>query len=341
MAVLCRYFFIFIITTIISGCSKVATTEFINSPYSEAGNWYKGNTHTHTTNSDGDSPPATVARWYRDNGYDFLVLTDHNVLTDPDEVLVHGEEFLLIPGEEVSAVHRSPFTGNKPIHVNALDIDELVEPVNDQETLTKTIQANVDAIRDVEGVPHINHPNFRWAFSEPELFEVNNYKLLEIYNGHPLVNNEGNEDHPGMEALWDTMLTKGKLIYGIGVEDAHHFKEFGEDKSNPGRCWVMVQANELDKDSIMHSLEHGRFYFTTGPVIERVLAADQKYFIELDTKGHQVEFISDHGNVLASSTARTSTLKLNGTESYVCAKVYGKNGGYAWTQPVFTKAISE
>ena len=48
-----------------------------------AGRWYKGNTHTHTTESDGDSPPEYVARWYRDHGYDFLVLSDHNVFTDP------------------------------------------------------------------------------------------------------------------------------------------------------------------------------------------------------------------------------------------------------------------
>ena len=26
--------------------------------------WYKGNTHTHTTYSDGDSPPEVVVDWY-------------------------------------------------------------------------------------------------------------------------------------------------------------------------------------------------------------------------------------------------------------------------------------
>src|SRR5512134_2062007 len=30
--------------------------------------WYKGNTHTHTLNSDGDSSPDEVARWYREHG---------------------------------------------------------------------------------------------------------------------------------------------------------------------------------------------------------------------------------------------------------------------------------
>ena len=47
------------------------------------GRWYKGNLHTHTINSDGDSSPDVVARWYKENRYNFLVLSDHNYLTDP------------------------------------------------------------------------------------------------------------------------------------------------------------------------------------------------------------------------------------------------------------------
>ena len=31
--------------------------------------WFKGNTHTHTLNSDGDSSPDDVVRWYRDHRY--------------------------------------------------------------------------------------------------------------------------------------------------------------------------------------------------------------------------------------------------------------------------------
>ena len=30
--------------------------------------WYKGNTHAHTLNSDGDSTPDDVVKWYRENG---------------------------------------------------------------------------------------------------------------------------------------------------------------------------------------------------------------------------------------------------------------------------------
>ena len=43
--------------------------------------WFKGNLHTHTNKSDGDSSPETVVDWYIGNKYDFLVLSDHNHLT--------------------------------------------------------------------------------------------------------------------------------------------------------------------------------------------------------------------------------------------------------------------
>jgi hypothetical protein len=42
--------------------------------------WWKGNLHTHTFWSDGDDFPEMVAEWYRTRGYNFLALTDHNIL---------------------------------------------------------------------------------------------------------------------------------------------------------------------------------------------------------------------------------------------------------------------
>ena len=42
--------------------------------------WWKGNLHTHTLWSDGDDYPEQIAKWYKDHGYQFLTLTDHNCL---------------------------------------------------------------------------------------------------------------------------------------------------------------------------------------------------------------------------------------------------------------------
>jgi hypothetical protein len=44
--------------------------------------WFKGNLHTHSLWSDGNDFPEMIADWYRGHGYDFLALSDHNVLSE-------------------------------------------------------------------------------------------------------------------------------------------------------------------------------------------------------------------------------------------------------------------
>jgi hypothetical protein len=46
--------------------------------------WWKGNLHTHSLWSDGDEFPELAIEWYKSHGYNFLAMTDHNVV--PDEV---------------------------------------------------------------------------------------------------------------------------------------------------------------------------------------------------------------------------------------------------------------
>lgn len=44
------------------------------------GRWWKGNIHTHTTRTDGQCPPEQQITDYCAQGYDFLAITDHNVV---------------------------------------------------------------------------------------------------------------------------------------------------------------------------------------------------------------------------------------------------------------------
>jgi hypothetical protein len=52
--------------------------------------WYKGNVHTHSLWSDGDDFPEMIMEWYKSRGYDFLSLSDHNILAA-------GEKWVTIP----------------------------------------------------------------------------------------------------------------------------------------------------------------------------------------------------------------------------------------------------
>ena len=64
--------------------------------------WYKGNLHTHTTDSDGECPPEEVVRRYRERGYDFIAITDHHLYSDYHEQY-GGEDFLILPAVEAAA----------------------------------------------------------------------------------------------------------------------------------------------------------------------------------------------------------------------------------------------
>lgn len=297
--------------------------------------WYKGNTHTHTINSDGDSTPDEVVRWYREHGYNFLVLSDHNFLTAIDGLnAVYGaeEQFLVIRGEEVSDKF-----GDKPIHVNGLNVERLIQPQGGK-SVVEIIQRNVDAIRNARGVPHINHPNFGWVITSEDLKKVENNNLFEIYNGHPLVNNLGGGGKPGLEEIWDAILSSGKLLYGIAVDDAHHFKNpWNKNASHPGKGWIVVRAEKLSSAAILEAMERGDFYASTGVELADYQADEKRITItisELKSSKYRVHFIGKNGRLLSEALTNPAIYQIRGDEGYVRAKVLESNGKIAWTQPV-------
>jgi hypothetical protein len=296
--------------------------------------WYKGNTHTHTLNSDGDSTPDEVVRWYRSHGYQFLVLSDHNFLTSVDGLnALHAadERFLVVRGEEVTDAF-----GGKPLHVNGLDLARQVEPQHGTSILD-TLQRTVDAIRAADGVSHVNHPNFRWAITPEELRQIRGNKLLEIFNGHPEVNNLGGGGVPGLEAVWDTLLTAGTLMYGIAVDDAHVFKDPGNPSvAGPGRGWVMVRAPRLEARALMDALERGHFYASTGVTLAdyQVTAEAMTVKVAATTFAkYRIQFIGSGGRLLREVADGSAAYSFTGSEGYVRAKVLESNGLVAWCQP--------
>ena len=71
--------------------------------FPEHTNWYKGNLHSHTTNSDGAWTPDEAVENYKANGYAFLCLSDHNLYTDY-RYKYNSDLFLILPGTEIAAL---------------------------------------------------------------------------------------------------------------------------------------------------------------------------------------------------------------------------------------------
>jgi hypothetical protein len=242
------------------------------------------------------------------------------------------EQFLLVPGEEVTDTF-----AKKPLHINGLNVTRLVEPRHGASVLD-TLQRNVDAIREVRGVPHINHPNFGWAITPADLGALQRYRLLEIFNGHPFVNNLGGGGAPGMEAVWDGLLRAGRRVYGIAVDDAHYFKLPWDARApKPGQGWVVVRAPRLEPAALLTSLEAGDFYASTGVALDDYAADATGLSVRVRPAGdtrYRVTLIDASGEVETRDGVAVR-FTLSGRRGYARVVVRDSNGGQAWTQPIF------
>lgn len=369
--------------------------------------WYKGNTHTHTLWSDGNAAPEKVVSYYTDNGYDFLVLSDHNILSKgekwfpinggrlteekltglieqfgEDSVEVRKEprwemrlqtlaelrerfespeKFLLIQGEEVTDSWE-----RHPVHINAINIEEVVPPTHG-ESVADTIARNMEAIvregerSGREVFAHLNHPNFGWGVTVAEVAAMPLERFFEVYNGHSGVRNYGDAEHPSMEALWDMALTirleeNGLgILYGVATDDSHEYYKWGVGKTNPGRGWVMVQADSLEANDIVRAMKAGKFYASSGVVLTAIKETGNGLRVHIDAQPDVVyttQFIgtlSGHepdqvGVVLSETTANPASYTFTGEELYVRAQVVSSEDHpnpyaagdkqTAWVQPV-------
>lgn len=72
--------------------------------------WWKGNIHTHSLWSDGNDFPEMIAEWYRTRDYNFLALSDHNVLSEGVRWMKHSE-ILRRGGDNALQKYRARFGG--------------------------------------------------------------------------------------------------------------------------------------------------------------------------------------------------------------------------------------
>jgi len=261
--------------------------------------WYRGNTHTHSDQSDGDNPPEEVAAHYRSLGYDFLVLTDHNIVVSFSQYST--SDYLCIDGEEIT--HDSN-------HTNGLDLTRVITP--------GSIEENIDSVLVQGGVPHLNHLTYS-SLTASDVLSVIRLELMEIFNGRT-------DDHD--ENIWDEILTAGKRLYAVAADDCHLLY------TEAGKGWVMVRADSLTRDDILGAIAEGDFYATTGVILNDYYVDPERLIVD-SQNGEKIKFIGRNGQVFLVVNGPYGEYVFTGSEGYVRARVQNNLGQYAWTQPVF------
>jgi hypothetical protein len=303
----------------------------------DVGTFQRGNIHTHSAWSDGDSPPKDVYTWYRSHGYAFLALTDHENRVSPETfAALERPGFVIIPGEEITM-----WAEGKPVHVNGLCTTATI-PGGHFPSKQAALSHAISNVLGQGGVALVNHPNFDWALTANDVRGARGAQLLEIWSGHPYVHTEGDGERPSHEVIWQALLDSGSRFAGVAVDDTHFIRppppSRAKGASRPGRGWIEVFAPKPDRAAICDALGKGRLYSSSGASLERIRVTDDAFSVWPKEEGAAVEFVGEGGKILAKGergTDRGFTYRLRGDERYVRARVALPNGKQAWTQAYF------
>ena len=250
---------------------------------------------------------------------------------------------LLIPGEEVTSRHviSSSSVDPIPVHVNGYGIKKLVKP-SEANNIIEALRENIDGIVKAGGLASINHPNYKWALSYEHLNAVENYKFIEVFNGHAGSNSFGDNKKPSVSTMWDQLLSNGKKILGLATDDAHHYHEFSPEKANPGRGWIQVFSENLNKSSILESMSSGDFYASTGVELGDFTISKKEIILEINdlengSKKNQYtfNFITNKGVISDQITGLSGRYYPSKNDVYVRVEIICSNGTRLWTQPIW------
>lgn len=282
-------------------------------PYGEltGGAWLKGNLHTHSTRSDGAHEPQEVIDRYAAAGYDFLMMSDHDVYTsDEDYAALNQKGLIMIPGNEVSA---------RGVHILDVYADNLVPPHDDRQQV-------IDEINAGRGFPIVTHPNWDTEFdhcSHDKMRGWQNYAGLEIYNGvigrlpgSPYATNH-----------WDRLLNQGRRVWGYAHDDFHD-----AGAGDLGLGWNVVYAAERSVEAVVAALREGRFYASTGVVISAIEVDSNRIRLETEN-AERIVALRDTARRFAVIDSASAEVEVPDDARYVRFECWGRGEQFAWTQP--------
>ena len=214
------------------------------------------------------------------------------------EKLGEPGQYLLIQSEEITDRFK-----NMPVHMNATNVHSILTPLGGM-SVYEVMQNNTNALlaqRERTGqsmMIHLNHPNFHYGVTAEDLMKVIGENFFEVYNGHPSVNNKGDETHASTDRIWDIILTKRlaelklPMMYGLATDDGHNYHKIPSRGSEPGRGWVVVLSKKLEPESLVDAMEAGRFYSSSGVKLKSVTYTDQGIEVKIDPE-EGMEYITD------------------------------------------------
>jgi len=295
-------------------------------PFAQPGRFYRGNLHGHSTNSDGRWAPAEYIRQYRQNGYDFVALTDHCTedhgfdISDTREY--RDADFTTLLGAEL---HPGQIESGSAWHLLAVGLPLDFETRREGDTGASVARRAMAAGAFVAAT----HPNW-YAFTVADFETLDGADAVECYNG-------GCDEETDRGYSWhfiDMLLHRGHRVGAIAVDDVH---------AAPGtndfmRGWVYVKAESLEPAALLRALKAGHYYSSTGAQLHNVeLHGREKLVVEC-SPARQILVTGEGAGArrVSGSGLRGAEFDLSDVESrWLRVTVRDAAGGRAWTNPLW------
>lgn len=292
----------------------------------------KGALHCHTTRSDGKGTPEEVIRLHHDNGYQFMALTDHNIINHinhcpdvPMTMLSGVERDFRLPGRAFDKPHC--------VHIVGLGVPH--DPAAPGQDARPEHAGRGENAIDAQGmIDQLHSWNMKTIYAHPE-WSATTYRdyggltgnfAQEVWNTGCVMENNQDVNAP----YWDEALDDGRRVFGVATDDGHPMEQHCKG-------WVMVSADN-DAASILDALEKGEFYASCGPEIRDFYVEDGVAHIEC-SEAASIDFVSlryplpcrrdPEGNMTHAECKLPENLK------YIRVCVTDREGRFAWTNPIF------
>lgn len=277
---------------------------------------FKGNTHAHTTNSDGRVSPEECMRQYKEAGYDFLALTDHWAVGEETQ----HQGMLVLPGIEYDFTYPT-----QVLHIVGLYPDAKLAAGMQRGMDHQTV---IDHINQAGGVPIAAHP--AWSLNTTDfLCSLNGVDIAEVYNtmsGEPF-----NGPRADAEAILDIAASNGKLFNLVAADDSHFYQ--GEQCVS----YTMVQAEELTVPAILDALKKGRFYASQGPEFKSIEVKGDEVIVETSPV-NRITVCSNRvwvkDRCISGEGLTERIYKIQPGEKYIRFRITDGEGRIAWSNPI-------
>jgi hypothetical protein len=327
---------------------------YLEHPYTglSGGSWLRGNLHAHTTRSDGAHAPQALVDAYAAAGYQFLAISDHDLIATADDYARwNSRGLILIPGNEITAdgPHMLHINGSRTIVPDWIR-QRCIDQANADGVVGRPSTGGL-AASGTSGTSFIiiNHPSW-WQNCDhcpvALLLQWHGYLGMEIFNGATNMTLGNGYALDKWDQVLPAVVAQGGMVWGFASDDTHHPHDIGQG-------WIMAYAPAPGSApdpgiaaapgvapvgggvaEIVDALRRGRFYASTGVTIEAIEVEGMR--VRIATRNAQrIVAVTAYGRRLKIADDRTMAIDVPGAADvpYVRFDCWGPGESFAWTQP--------